>query len=102
MPPFDPPPAIGAAAGARVQLNVVNEVTFLSTALWMTASGLGPSIMPLAYAREPVHRELAVKKLTHPMVSRDISVVSKRGRLLSPACEGFLAVLHRVLAAKRS
>lgn len=91
----------GAAAGAGVQLNVVNEVTFLSTALWMTACGLGPSIMPSAYARESAQRELVVKKLTHPIVSRDISVVSKRGRSLPPACESFLAVLRRTLAAKR-
>lgn len=91
----------GAAAGAGVQLNVVNEVTFLSTALWMTACGLGPAIMPSAYARASGHRDLVVKKLTHPSVSRDISVVSKRGRSLSPACESFLAVLRRVLAVKR-
>jgi DNA-binding transcriptional LysR family regulator len=89
----------GAAAGAGVQLNVVNEVTFLSTALWMTSCGLGPSIMPSAYSREPAYRDLVVKKLTQPVVTRDISVVSKRGRSLSPACESFLAVLRRTLAA---
>jgi DNA-binding transcriptional LysR family regulator len=39
------------AAQAGVALDVVNEVSFLSTALWMTASGMGPSIMPSAFAR---------------------------------------------------
>jgi DNA-binding transcriptional LysR family regulator len=91
----------GAAAGAGVQLNVVNEVTFLSTALWMTSCGLGASIMPSAYAHETEHRTLLVKKLSHPIVSRDISVVTKRGRSLSPACATFLAVLRRSLTAKR-
>jgi DNA-binding transcriptional LysR family regulator len=91
----------GAAASAGVQLNVVNEVTFLSTALWMTACGLGPSIMPSAYARHSGDRDLVARKLTHPIVSRDISVVTKRGRSLSPACESFLAVLRRTLAPQR-
>lgn len=91
----------GAAASAGVQLNVVNEVTFLSTALWMTACGLGPSIMPSAYARHSGDRDLVARKLTHPIVSRDISVVTKRGRSLSPACESFLAVLRRTLATQR-
>ncbi|MEP6790048.1 MAG: LysR family transcriptional regulator, partial [Ramlibacter sp.] len=64
----------GTAARAAVALDVVNEVSFLSTALWMTDSGMGASIMPSAFARASRSRELVVKTLTAPRVSRDISV----------------------------
>lgn len=84
----------GAAAQAGVQLDVRNEVTFLSTAVWMVQSGLGAAIMPSAYARDPLNQDLVVRKLAQPVVSRDISIVTKRGRSLSPAAEALVAALH--------
>lgn len=88
----------GAAAQAGVQLDVVNEVTFLSTALWMTRSGMGASIMPSAYALGPGQAGLVVRQLAAPVVSRDIFLVTKRGRSLSPAAQAFAEVLARELA----
>jgi DNA-binding transcriptional LysR family regulator len=85
------------AARAGVVLSVVNEVSFLSTALWMTASGLGASIMPAAYASASDDKSLVVRALTAPRVSRDISVVTRRGRSLSPACERFIEVMRKEL-----
>lgn len=87
----------GAAARAGVQLDVVNEVSFLSTALWMTSCGLGASVMPSAYARHSKDRALVVKPLGAPRVSRDIALVTKRGRSLSPAAESFIEVMHAEL-----
>jgi DNA-binding transcriptional LysR family regulator len=87
----------GTAASVGVALDVVNEVSFLSTALWMTGAGMGASIMPSAFAAWSSNPDLAVRTLTTPKVSRDISVVTKRGRSLSPACEGFIAVMRAVL-----
>ena len=89
----------GAAAQAGVQLEVTNEVTFLSTALWMAQSGLGAAIMPSAYARDPGRSGLVVRKLMQPVVSREISVVTKRGRSLSPAAEAFVATLRASIGA---
>lgn len=88
----------GAAAQAGVQLDVVNEVSFLSTALWMTASGLGAAVMPSAYARSSRH-DLLVRKLHAPVVSRDISLVTKRGRSLSPAAQALVDVIRAELGA---
>lgn len=88
----------GAAAQAGVMLDVANEVTFLSTALWMTQSGAGPSIMPTAYARASQHKDLVVRTLRSPVVSRDISLVTKRGRSLSPAAEALAKVIRSELA----
>lgn len=89
----------GAAAQAGIQLDVVNEVTFLSTALWMTASGLGPSLMPSGYARDPAARGLVVRKLHAPVVSRNVSIVTRRGRSLSPAAQTFVACLRASMQA---
>lgn len=88
----------GAAAQAGVLLDVANEVSFLSTALWMVECGLGAAVMPTAYARRSGHGGLVVRKLHQPVVSRDISLVTKRGRSLSPAAQAFVAALRAELA----
>lgn len=87
----------GAAAHAGVLLEVVNEVSFLSTALWMVECGLGGAVMPSAYARRPGRAGLVVRKLHGPVVSRDISLVTKRGRSLSPAAQALVGVIEAEL-----
>jgi DNA-binding transcriptional LysR family regulator len=89
------------ASGAGVALDVVNEVSFLSTALWMTAAGLGASIMPSAFATYSGDEQLVIKTLTSPRVSRDISVVTKRGRSLSAASQSFIDVMRAELGKRR-
>ncbi len=89
----------GTAASAGVVLDVVNEVSFLSTALWMTGAGMGVSIMPSAFAMSSANPDLVVKTLASPRVSRDISLVTKRGRSLSPACAAFIDEMRTELAA---
>ncbi len=88
-----------SAARAGVRLNVMHEVTFLATALWMSGSGLAPSIMPAAYLTYSRNPDLVAKTLTAPKVSRDICLVSKQGRSLSPAAQQFIAVLRQTLAS---
>lgn len=91
-------PLIDATAGrAGVALEVVNEVSFLSTALWMTASGMGPSLMPSAYARAANDPSLVVRPLAAPRVSRDVMLVTKRGRSLSAAAQSFVQTLAKTL-----
>lgn len=87
----------GTAAEAGVALDVVNEVSFLSTAIWMTAAGMGASIMPSAFARAEADPSLVVKVLSAPRVSRDISIVTKRGHSLSAAARAFIEALKRSL-----
>ena len=93
-------PMIEAAASqAGIALQVTNEVSFLSTALWMTMSGLGVSVMPSAFATYSRHASLVVKPLM-PRVSRDVFVVTKRGRSLSPACQEFIEILYAGVGPK--
>ena len=90
-----------AAARAGVALDVVHEVSFLSTALWMTASGMGAAIMPSAFARAAGDASLAILPLVAPRVSRDVSVVTRRGRSLSAASLSFIRTLRTTLAAHK-
>ena len=87
----------GTAAEAGVALDVVNEVSFLSTALWMTAVGMGASIMPSAFARAQADPSLVIKVLSSPRVARDLSIVTKRGHSLSAAARAFIDALKRSL-----
>jgi DNA-binding transcriptional LysR family regulator len=88
-----------AAASAGVSLQVANEISFLSTGLWMTASGRGPSIIPSAYAKFSPYQELVIKPLHQPKVSRDVYVVTKKGRSMSLACQAFVDELHQQIKA---
>jgi len=91
-----------AAAGAGVKLDVVNEVSFLSTALWMTCAGLAASIMPSAFATHCGYADLVIKTLRAPRVSRDIPVVTNCGRSLSAASQSFIdAMLAEAGQGKR-
>lgn len=83
-----------SAAQAGIRLNVAREVSLLSTALWMTSCGMGPSVMPAAYVRYARDPDLVTRPLTGPRVSRDIYVLVKEGRSLSPAAQQFVDVLH--------
>ncbi len=86
-----------SAARAGVRLRVVHEVTFLSTALWMTRAGMAVAIMPAAYARVVPAGELVVCPLSAPRVSRDICVVTKRGRVLSNTAQALVSEIRAAL-----
>jgi DNA-binding transcriptional LysR family regulator len=85
------------AARTGLELQVVNDVAFLATALWMVSCGLGLSVLPAALVATPADPQLVVRPLTHPTVHRGIALVRKRGRLLSPACEQFAAMVQEVM-----
>lgn len=89
-----------SAARAGIRLNVAREVSLLSTALWMTSCGMGPSLMPAAYVSYSRDPELLARPLTGPRVSRDIYVLVKAGRSLSPAAQQLVDVLHAQVAAQ--
>lgn len=84
------------AARVGVSLRVVHEVSFQTTGVWLARSGLGVAIMPSAYATNPTPPDLVVKPLTAPRVGRDLYVVTKHGRSLSPACAAFIGILREL------
>ena len=87
-----------AADHAGVRLIIGHEVNFLSSALWMTAGGLGVTIWASSLVAKTQHDNLWRCRLSSPRVPMDISYVNTRGRTLSPAAEGFLKVTREVFA----
>lgn len=55
------------AAKAGVELQSANKVAFLSSALWMTSSGLGVSIWPQALLRDAFYDNLVACPLVAPV-----------------------------------
>lgn len=90
------------AAQLGVSWRVVNEAAFLTSALWMTASGLGVSILPGALIATAPYPNLVTLPLVAPTITRSVCVVSLRGRTLSPAAQGFVEVLREDLQAGNS
>ena len=85
------------AVKVGIDLNIASEINFLTSALWMTASGLGVSILPSALFVQSHFDDLVARPLIMPTVSRAISLVTKYGRSLSPACQSFTEMLIRDL-----
>ncbi|WP_169748353.1 LysR family transcriptional regulator [Xenophilus azovorans] len=84
-----------AGARAGVQLIVAHEVTLYTTAIALTARGLGSTMVPASTAKELVRvHGLVARKLTSPVVRRPISVITRKGHLLPPAGELFVAAFH--------
>jgi len=75
------------------------EVAFLTTALSMTAQGLGITITPgylVAYLQYPM---LVAVPLRNPVVRRNLTVISRAGRSLSPAARRFIDLFKSMSAA---
>ena len=85
------------AGKAGLDLRIAGEVAFVASALWMASSGLGAAILPSALAGHAPFANLVTRPLVDPTVSRAISLVTKRGRSLSPACRSFTDMLARDL-----
>lgn len=90
------------ARAANVALDIQQEVSLLTTALAMSASGLGASIVPAELVAQCGFKELVARKIHAPVVTRNISVVAKRDRTLSVAAKTFIETMQAYLAHPRA
>lgn len=74
------------------------EVSLLSTALAMVAAGLGVAILPPYLVSCMHYAALTSRPLIDPVVTREVSVITKAGRTLSCAAESFLDVTRHMIA----
>ncbi len=80
------------------QLAPAYEVAFLTTALSMTALGLGITITPgylVAHLQYPM---LVAVPLRNPVVHRNLTVIARAGRSLSPAARSFIDLVKQMNA----
>ena len=75
-----------------------HEVSYMTTAIGMTAAGLGITACP-SYAAPLVEGYgLAMKPLVEPVFWRDVYLWQLSGKSLSPAAESFAELLQRMAA----
>ncbi len=88
-----------AAAEAGVQLQMAHEVSLLTTAVALAASGLGTAVVPGSMLVRAQYPQLASRRLVRPQVERHTAVIHKQERSLAPAAQAFAQLLARELGA---
>jgi LysR family transcriptional regulator, carnitine catabolism transcriptional activator len=72
------------------------EATYMSTAAGMVKAGLGVALLPSSASETGELTGLRSLPIKHPALTREIGVIQKAGRSLSPAAESFLKSLKTV------
>jgi LysR family transcriptional regulator, carnitine catabolism transcriptional activator len=84
-------------AAERLPIQVAQEATYMTTAIGMVQAGLGIAILPesaltptMTPAPTPRLHAIAIKD---PVLTRDIGILTRTGRSLSPAAQRLVEVL---------
>ncbi len=72
------------------------EATYMSTAAGMVKAGLGVALLPSSAIETGELTGLCCRPIKHPALIREIGVIQKSGRSLSPAAESFLKSLKAI------
>lgn len=72
------------------------EVGYMGTAVALVEAGLGISVLPERAASLIKHRRARFRRLTAPVVSRPMTLVTRAGRSFSPAASAFVASLSDI------
>jgi len=82
------------------------EVSFITTAIGMVESGLGVAVLPSYILLSTRHSRVETRPIGEPVVEREVSIVTRAGKSLSPAAADFAAFAKRhvreSLASERS
>ncbi len=77
----------------------VYEVSLVTTALAMTAEGLGVSVFPPYLVPPSQYPQLTTRPLINPTVLRRLSIIKKKGRSLSHAAQSFVDVTRQTIGS---
>ncbi len=89
-----------AADKAGVTLAIEHEVSLLTTAVAMAASGLGVAVVPASILIPAQYPQLTARPLTRPSVERSTAVVFKQDRSLPPPARAFADLLAREFGSR--
>ena len=84
---------------AGLSIQPLHEVTHITTALALVEAGVGISVLPTYALAAPRQGRITARQLDAPTVSRDIVIISRRGRSLPPATEDFIEYVKRTAVA---
>jgi DNA-binding transcriptional LysR family regulator len=91
-----------ALARVHARPEVFCQAKHVSGALGMVAAGLGVSIVPLLSVSTYLHPALTSVAITHPVVSRTIGIISRKGNVLPPAAAALHEIVRKAAASKRA
>jgi len=91
----------GAFASIGRLVRPAFEATYMSTAAGMVKAGLGVAIVPSSAIPIGEFTGLLTRPISHPSITRELGVLEKSARSLSPAAEGFLRIV-KVVASTTS
>jgi DNA-binding transcriptional LysR family regulator len=86
----------GAAATAGYALQHVATVTQFATMMSFVRAGVGIAIVPSGAIGGLLSQNLATLTLAKPRLNRDVGLIWLRNRELTPAAQGFAAVVEQM------
>jgi DNA-binding transcriptional LysR family regulator len=89
----------GAFASIGQLIMPAYEATYMSTAAGMVKAGLGVTILPSSAIQMGELAGLVTRPISHPAITRELGVLEKSARSLSPAAEGFLRTIKAAVSA---
>ena len=72
------------------------EATYMSTAAGMVKAGLGVTILPSSAIQMGELSGLVTRPISHPAITRELGILEKAGRSLSPAASGLFRAVKEV------
>jgi DNA-binding transcriptional LysR family regulator len=78
-----------------VALHSLYEVQRSSTAVGLVAAGVGAAVVPSLAIQQGAYPRIRVIPLTHPVISRTLVLVSRKGAVLSPAAQALYDLIRR-------
>ena len=78
------------------------EATYMSTAAGMVRAGLGVALLPSSASETGELTGLRSRPIRHPALTREIGIIQRSRRSLSPAAEGFLGFMKAACKKNRT
>jgi DNA-binding transcriptional LysR family regulator len=89
-----------ALGGTNLRLNSPFEVQRVSTALGLVAEGIGAAVLPWLSIPKDAYPRIRIIHLTHPLISRTLTLVTRKPSALSPAARALYEMLHAAARKK--
>lgn len=86
--------------GTGLKLRCLVEVQRPATALGLAAEGIGAAVLPWLSMPRDAYPRLRVVQLTHPLISRTLTLVTRKPSSLSPAARALYDMLHTAARKK--
>jgi DNA-binding transcriptional LysR family regulator len=90
-----------ALAARDLQMNIAFEVVHTHTLIALATAGLGVGILPKVALPLPLKKSLQAVPIGNPPLVRSVSIVTLKGRSLSPAAAALASTIRKFMRARR-